>query len=207
MAADLQAALTEIGKLKSECQEAKGETQAVRQKLHNAIRKGKALDAEKQQRMAEVQTLQQELEQARASAQAASGASAAAGEAPKLHAIEPRFQLEQAALQQRVEQLLAQEAQHHAELQEAARRCAEQERELESRLQHAQFLEGVSKAKQRELAAQQGECLMLKVALEAAQDEVKEARAAQPSVTSQSGPDPVSKAAADTQQVHVYKYS
>ena len=185
MASELAAALQQLEKLKSECQEAKNETLTMRQKLHNAIRKGKALEADKQQKSDEAQTLRQELERIRVSPATARDPQGSSADPDVVR----RLQQEQTALQTRVDQLLAQEASYETERQEAARHAAEQNRELESRLHHAQYLEEVSKTKQRELAAQQGECLLLRAALESAQEQVLEARATQQPAVSQAETD------------------
>lgn len=176
MASDLHSAFAELAQLKEACQEAKNETQAVRQKLHNAIRKGKALDADKQQKTDEAAALRQELEQARASQPAA--------QEPVDQTRVRSLETQQAALQSHVAELLAKQADFESERLQSTRRAAEQEQELESRLHHAQYLEEVAKSKQRELAAHQGECLMLRAALEAAKQEAEEARSAkQPRLT------------------------
>ena len=168
MASDLQTEESELDKLKAACQAASSETQAVRQKLHNAIRKGKALEADKQQKADQIQLLQQQLDGLSGASQSATSAGGASfGEAAV-----SRLQQERSALQSRVEQLLAQEDQFNSERQQAAKHSAEQERELESRLHHSQFLEEALKAKQRELAAGQGEVLLLQAALDAAQEEL-----------------------------------
>ena len=53
----------EVEELKAQLEQAKQETEGVRQKLHNAIRKGRAIEADKKKREEEVQELYDKLKQ------------------------------------------------------------------------------------------------------------------------------------------------
>lgn len=169
--ADLGSALAEVEQLKGARQDALDDAKAVRQKLHNAIKKGKALEAEKQQKTAQIEALQQELSRltdANANTRQSQTTSADA-----------QLLAEHAALQERLRQLTAGQSEQEAQRQHQQELVREKDRELASRLEHAQYLQEALGGKQRELAAQQGEVLLLKVALEAAQGDLQRVRESQ----------------------------
>ena len=59
---DLDTALEELNKTKQAWEKAEAETQAVRTKLHSAVRKGKAIEAERTSLSQQLQELKQQLE-------------------------------------------------------------------------------------------------------------------------------------------------
>ena len=59
---DLDTALEELNRTKQAWEKSEAETQAVRTKLHSAVRKGKAIEAERTSLSQQLQELKQQLE-------------------------------------------------------------------------------------------------------------------------------------------------
>lgn len=127
---NLEAALAEVARLREAAAAAAEETAAVRAKLHNAVRKGKTIDAERAKRAGEAEALaarMAELEESLRAAQATpdrNGAHDAAESHSQVQEQLKTLQQDKHALQQQLQELAAR-------AQESASRAAA----LEQRLQ------------------------------------------------------------------------
>ena len=111
----LEAAIAEISKLKDAAAAAAEETTAVRAKLHNAVRKGKTIDAERAKRAGEAEALAArvaELEESLRAAQATPDSNGAQDPAVSHTQVDQQLgtlQQDKHALQQQLQELAARE--------------------------------------------------------------------------------------------------
>ena len=178
---------TELARLKAAVEAAESETASVRAKLHSAIRKGRAIESEKNAKNAQLEALQQQIK------------------APKAPQEQQIPQTEDPAAQIAALKAQLQQAQEQAEqqLREAQGSADGRAAELQSRAEYIKKLEDMLKARQRALAEKQGECVMAQAAAEGFR---QSAEAAEARLKQQDGqlPDlktaPPSEAAADHRQ-------
>ena len=154
----------ELARLKAAVEAAEAETASVRTKLHSAIRKGRAIESEKNSKAARLDALEQQITDLRAARD--SGVSHQEAPQAQQRQIEAlKVQLQQA---QELSETQAKEAHASAE---------GQSRELKSRGDYIDKLEDLLKARQRALAEKQGECVMAQAAAEGYKQDAEAAAA------------------------------
>lgn len=143
----------ELARLRAAVETAEAETASVRTKLHSAIRKGRAIEAEKNTKSEQLEALQQQIDELKCSKSAS----------------QPREGGSQ-TYQQQIEALKRQlqQAQEQSESQakDSDASAEGQTRELKSRAEYIDKLEDLLKGRQRALAEKQGECIMAQAAAE-----------------------------------------
>ena len=169
-----------MARLRAAVEAAEAETAAVRAKLHSAIRKGKAIEAEKHAHSAQIQKLEKQL----SSLQDAPPAQPAQ---PQEDSQQAQTLLEQQQQQQKGLQAQLKAAQQQVEsLQQEAgtaseahsRELARQRQESAAAQEHISKLDSLLKAQQRSAAALQGEVIIARTTAESYKQQAQDAQRA-----------------------------